>query len=299
MPVERSDDALLRPALALTHLWRNSGGLTWQPIGMLSLGGDVTSTRDLRVYSDSTSIGRLAYAEREFFLGIPVGVERDRNITTTLALTPAIASWLRPRFLSNSGFVLSRTLNSRDPVRAEGDSGAFILPQTLNNSRSNEVGAAFDVGRLVRLAAGDSSRLAKWFGRIRPLDVSTRLTRTSTFDLAAFEPSLKYMLALGGLPNFLSQEDATAIGASEARTAALTSGADLPLGFTFTLSYALTRTTRFQRVSTGFIQTETHTREWPVGNLRWSQTLRGGPIALVALGTTFRQREGSSGQGDR
>ena len=299
VPVARSDDALLRPALALTHLWRNSGGLTWQPIGMLTLSGDLTSTRDLRVYSDSTSIGRLAYAEREFFLGIPVGVERDRNVATTLALTPAVASWLRPRFISNSGFVLSRTLNSRDPVQVDGDSGSFILPQTLNNSRSNEVGAAIDVGRLVRLAAGDSSRLAKWFGRVRPLDVSTRLTRTSTFDLAAFEPDLKYMFALGGLPNFLTQGNDTARGASEARTAALTSGADLPLGFTFTLSYALTRTTRFQRVSTGFVETETHAREWPVGNLRWNRTLRGGPIALLAFGTTFRRREGSSVQGDR
>jgi hypothetical protein len=299
VPVERPEDAQLQPALALTHLWRNSGGLAWQPIGMLSVNGDLTSTRDLRVYSDSTPLGRLAYAEREFFLGIPVGVERDRNVLTTLALTPAVASWLRPRFLSNSSFILSRTLNSRDPVQTEGDSGAYILPQTLNNSRSNEVGASLDVGRLVRLAAGDSSRLAKWFGRVRPLDASTRLTRTSTYDLAAFEPSLKYMLALGGLASFLTQEDDTARGASEARTAALTGGADLPFGLTFTLSYALTRTSRFQRVSTGFVETETHTREWPVGSLRWSRTLSGGPIALLALGATVRQREGSSIQGNR
>jgi hypothetical protein len=299
VPVARSDDAALLPTLALTHLWRNSGGLTWQPLGMLTLGSDLTSTRDLRVYPDSTSIGRLAYAEREFFLGIPVGVERDRNLTTRLALTPVVATWLRPRFLSNSGFVLSRTLDGRPPVQVDGDSGAYLLPQTLNNSRTNEIGAAFDIGRLMRLGAGDSSQMAKWFGRIRPLDVSTRLTRTSTFDLAAFEPSLKYMLALGGLPNFLAQEDETAIAASESRVAALSSGADLPLGFSFTLSHALTRTTRFQRVSTGYVQTESNTREWPVGNLRWRGTLRSGPIALLAIGTTFRYREGQSVQGNR
>ncbi len=299
VPVARSDDAFLLPTMALTHLWRNSGGLTWQPLGMLSLSSDVAQTRDLRVYPDSTPIGRLAYAEREFLLGIPVGVERDRNIVTTLALTPVISSWLRPRFLSNSGFVLSRTLNTRPPVQVEGDSGAYILPQTLNNNRTNEVGAAFDIGRFVRMVAGDSGRMTKWFGRIRPLDVSTRLTRTSTFDLAAFEPSMKYMLAIGGLPNFLAQDDETAIGASEARVAAFTTGADLPLGFTFTLSHALTRTTRFQRVSRGYIQTESNTREWPVGNLRWTHTFRGGPFALLAIGTSFRQREGSSVQGNQ
>ena len=37
VPVARSDDSLIRPTLSLTHLWRNSGGLTWQPLGMLSL----------------------------------------------------------------------------------------------------------------------------------------------------------------------------------------------------------------------------------------------------------------------
>ncbi|HEX6104935.1 MAG TPA: hypothetical protein VFZ26_05085 [Gemmatimonadales bacterium] len=297
-PVPRSDD-LRPPTLALTHLWRNAAGLTWQPFGMLSLSGDLTSTRDLRVYPDSTSLGRLAYAERKFLLGVPVGVERDRGLTTTLALTPTLASWLRPRFLSSSGFVLSRTLNSRDPVRADGDSGAFILPQTLNNSRTNEVGASVDLGRLVRLIGGDSSRAGRWLGRVRPLDVSTRLVRTSTFDLTAFDPSLKYQLALGNLENFLAQGGTSALGASETRTAALTSGADLPLGFTFTLSHALTRSTRFQRVGGGFIETETHSREWPVGNLRWSRTFSGGPLTLLALGTTFRRREGRSVQGNR
>ena len=299
VPVARSDDALLRPTLALTHLWRNAAGLTWQPLGMLSLSGDLTSTRDLRVYPDSTPIGRLAYAERRFLLGVPVGVERDRGLTTTLALTPTLSSWLRPRLLSSSGFVLSRTLTSREPVRADGDSGAFILPQTLNNSRSNELGASLDLGRLVRLIGGDSSRAGRWLGRIRPLDASTRLVRTSTYDLTAFDPSVKYQLALGGLESFLAQEDADALSASESRTAALTSGADLPFGITFTLSHALTRTTRYQRVSGGFVEIETNAREWPVGNVRWSRTFRGGPLALLAIGTTFRRREGRSVQGNR
>ena len=157
MPVARSDDALFQPTLALTHLWRNSAGLTWQPLGMLNLSSDLTSTRDLRVYPDSTTLGRLAYSERKFLLGVPVGVERDRALITALALTPAISSWLRPRFLSNSSFILSRTLTSRDPVRADGDSGAFILPQTLNNTRTNELGASLDFARGIRQLLGDSS----------------------------------------------------------------------------------------------------------------------------------------------
>src|SRR4029079_9299898 len=98
IPVVRPGDAGIPPSLALTHLWRNSGGLSWQPLGMLNLSGDLTSTRDLRVYPDSTSLGRLAYAERRFLLGVPVGVERDRSLITALSLQPVVASWFRPRF---------------------------------------------------------------------------------------------------------------------------------------------------------------------------------------------------------
>lgn len=298
-PIARGDDRLLRPTLALTNLWRNSGGLTWQPLGMLSLSTDLASTRDLRVYPVSTPIGNLAYQDRDFLFGIPVGVERDRSLVTALALTPALASWLRPRFLSNSSFILSRALTSRDPVPVDDGSGAFVLPKTLNNSRSRELGVALDLGQAFRLVAGDSGTLSKLLGRVRPVDLSTRLTRTSTFDLTAFEPNLRYQLGLGGLDEFLGQRETAALGASESRTASLASGADLPLGLSFTLSHALTRSTRFQRVGGSFLPTETQQREWPVGNVRWSQTFRGGPLTLLALGTAFRRREGNSVQGSR
>jgi len=36
-----------------------------------------------------------------------------------------------------------------------------------------------------------------------------------------------------------------------------------------------------------------------VGNVRWSRTFRSGPLALLALGTAFRRREGSSLQANR
>jgi hypothetical protein len=299
VPVVQATDRQFRPTLSLNHLWRNAGGFTWQPLGMLSLNTDLTSTRDLRIYPDSTPIGRLAYNERRFLLGIPVGVERDRSLGTAIAITPGIASWLKPRFLTNSSFILSRTLTSRDPVRADGEDGAFILPKTINNSRINELGFAVDLGQAFRRMAGDSGILGRLLGRVRPIDLSTRLTRTSTFDLTAFEPSLKYQLAIGSLENFLRQRDAVALGASESRTATVSGGADFPLGFSVTISRALTRTSRFQRVGDSFIPTETKQREWPVGNFRWSYTFRGGPLSLLAIGTGFRRRTGNSVQGSR
>jgi hypothetical protein len=296
VPIARSDDALITPTLSLTQLWRNSSGLTWEPLGMLALTGDLTSTRDLRVYPDSTSLGRLAYQERRFMLGVPVGVERDRTLTTSLALTPRLTSWLRPRFTTSSSFLLSRTLDSRPPVQVDGDSGAFILPQTLNNSRGREIAVALDLSRALRGIWGDSSGLGKAVSRVRPVDFSSRLSRSSTYDLAAFDPNLGFMLGLGGRDRFLNHEGESARGAAETRSATIASGADLPLGFTATISYSLTRTDRFQLVGGGFSETVTRQREWPVGNLRWTRTFGRGPLTLVAAGAGLRRRYGTSTQ---
>jgi len=296
VPVSRSDDALITPTLSLTHLWSNSGGLTWQPLGMLSLTGDLTSTRDLRVYPDSTSLGRLAYQERRFLLGVPVGVERDRTLTTTLSLAPRLSSWLRPRFTTSSSFLLSRTLSSREPVREFGDSGSLILPQTLNNSRVREVGVSLDISRALRQIWSDSSGVGKAVARVRPLDFSSRLGRTSTYDLTAFGPDAGFMLGLGGRDAFLGHDGESARGATETRVATISSGAELPLGLSTTISYSLTRTDRFQQVGGGFSETVTRQREWPVGTLRWSRTFGGGPLTLVAGGVGLRRREGTSTQ---
>jgi hypothetical protein len=296
VPVARSDDASITPTISLTHLWRNSSGLTWQPLGMLSLTGDLTSTRDLRVYPDSTALGRLAYQERRFFMGVPVGVERDRTLTTALSLTPRLSSWLRPRFTSSSSFLLSRTLSSRDPVRELGDSGSFILPQTLNNARTREIGVSLDLSRALRQILSDSSGVGKAVAKVRPLDFSSRLGRNSTYDLTAFEPDLGFMLGLGGRDAFLGHDGEPARGATETRSATISSGADLPLGFSGTISYSLTRTDRFQLVGDGFSETVTRQREWPVGTLRWNRTFAGGPLTLVGAGAGIRRRQGTSSQ---
>jgi hypothetical protein len=108
-----------------------------------------------------------------------------------------------------------------------------------------------------------------------------------------------YQLGFGGLQDFLHRDGETARGVSESRTATLASGADLPYGVVFTLSHALTRLSRLQRVGDAFVETETTQREWPVGNVRWSKTFGGGPITVLAAGTAFRHREGQSVQGNR
>jgi hypothetical protein len=297
VPIVRDLDTTLVPTFSLNHVWRNAAGVSWQPLGMLTLSADLSSSRDLRHYDDSTEIGRLASLSRRSFLGMDVGVERDRQLSSSATLTPVISSWLRPRFIHRSGFTLSRYLTSRPPIQVGGDTvGAFVLPQTLNNSRSDEIGASLDIGRLIQGVVGDSSGINKVFARMRPVDASSRRVLSSSFDLAAFDPTLSYQFALGGLGDFLQQYGTRAIGASDLTVRTVTSGADLPLGVSFALSYSKTDAPRYQRFTDVTHPLVSRQTEWPAGNVRWSQTFTGGPITLLALGTTFRRRTGLSEQ---
>lgn len=299
VPVQQASDALVLPLTSLTHTWTNSAGLTWTPLGMLTMSGDVSSTRDLRDYADSTTQGRVVNSEKQSLFGLDVGVERDRTVATTLALTPRVTTWFRPRFLTSSQFLMLRSLTGRQPFQEIGDTaGAFILPSTLNNRRLKELGAAFDLTQLFTKApTGEAGRVqAPSKFRFRPIDVRTAIEHSSTYDLPAFDPDLGFMLALGGLDDFRKHEGERALGVAEIRTTAVGGGADLPWGFTLTAVYARIRTTRLQLVDIDYLNTESFQREWPSGSLRWTRPLARGPLALLALGAAFRQREGSTRQ---
>jgi len=294
VPVYRPGDAALRPAVSLTNLWMNSFGLNWVPVGMLSLGLDMGSTRDLRNYDDTTSIGRLTDANRQTLLGFDVGVMRDQNLATSFNLTPRVTSWLRPRYSSTSSFILSRSLTSRAPVQEFGDSGAYILPQTINNLRSRQIGVSLDLARGFKQVVTSPGVLGRTLRGIRAFDVSLGSSRLSTFDLATFSPGLGYMLALGGLDNFLAQGRDSALSATETKNITFGGGADLPFGITATLQYTLAEIDRYTQASNGYLLSQTSQREWPILSARWTKPLRKGPVALVGISTSYRQRNGST-----
>ena len=290
--VTRPGDAALKPAMSLANLWQNSAGLTWQPLGMLTFSTDINSTRDLRDYDDTTSIGRLTDASRKAFLGLDVGVERDRNLATAINITPRLSSWLRARFSTTSSFVLSRSLTSRAPIQEFGDSGAYILPQTLNNLRAREFGIALDPARGFQQLVKDSGTVGKVLRGFRAVDFAYLTTRSSTYDLATFSPDLGYMLARGSMADFLTQEGDSALGAAETATMTVGGGADLPYGITAGLSYSSSDINRYARASNGYLLSEVTQKEWPVVQARWTQTIKRGLFSVVSLSTNMRQRSG-------
>lgn len=291
VPIERIQDTVLIPTSMIQHLWSNSAITAWRPLAAVNVGINWSSTRDLRVYPDSTTLGRLTNESRQSLAGVDVGVERDRVIGTSLGFTPTLASWLRPRFTTSSNFVLSRSLTTRNPVQVDGDTaGAYILPQTLNNARTNEVGLTLEPAVLARRLFGDSGSVARYLSRVRPFDAQRTHTYTSTYDLATFDPGMAFQLGMGDLTDYLRQGSELAIGAAEISTSQLDASMDLPLGLTGTARYRSTDADRYQRTTDArFLLTSSEQIDWPDVTVRWSRSNLG-PLVLITLSGNVRDR---------
>src|SRR5258706_13436658 len=108
----------------------------------MSVGVDAVSTRDLRDYGDSTTMGRLIRQQHSTLFGGDVGLETQRLVTTSIALTPRIGAWIRPRASLGSSFAFSRDPTPREPRSTGGDTaGEFRVPAAFPNARRPGTGA--------------------------------------------------------------------------------------------------------------------------------------------------------------
>src|SRR6266508_583845 len=171
VPIQQSGDTA-PAAISQTRAWQNSGGVQLTPVTGMQLGLDAVSTRDLRDYGDSTTMGRLIRQQGASLLGNDVGLETQRLVTTSLALTPRVGAWIRPRATVGSSFAFTRDPNARQPLRTDDTTGALRVPAAFSNARRLETGAQLDAHRLGQAVFGDSSGLAAWLGRITSLDVT-------------------------------------------------------------------------------------------------------------------------------
>ena len=261
VPIPRIDDTL-PPSLSKTRLWRNTGRVDLLPMAGFQLSVEAASTRDLREYGDSTTMGRLLQQERETFLGKDVGVETQRSLTSSFSLTPRIGAWLRPRFSAISGFNFTRDPNARQPVRTKGDSaGEFRVPAAYNNTRRFDLGAQLDVGRLARATFGDSSGLATWLTRISPVDVSYGRQRGSSYSLATDLPGLGYRLGFGGMDAFRSVDGQLATSAVENTIFTAGSGVAIGFGLRATATYRQTDNVAWTLRSDEQVPLRSHTQD--------------------------------------
>ena len=272
VPVARPTDTL-PPAVSRTRQWRNSGAVDLLPLSGVQLHADVASTRDLRDYGDSTTVGRLIRQGRASLFGQDIGIETQRTFGTAINLTPRVGAWIRPRASLASSFSFTRDPNARQPVRAIGDTaGAFRVPAAFSNVRRVEVGTQIDPRALAEAAFGDSAVPARWLRRIGNIDLSYSRQRTSSFNHAGGFPDFGYQLGLGGMDGFRSTAGLAAASAGETGTLTGGGSAALPLGMRVNATYRRTSGVAWALRADQQVPIRTTSRDWPNGTLTWSLT---------------------------
>ena len=270
VPVFRPSDTL-PPALSRTRLWRNSGSVDLLPVNGVQMSMDVASTRDLRDYGDSTTIGRLIRQGRGSLFGQDIGVETQRTLGTFVNVTPRVGTWIRPRASLTSSFSFTRDPNARQAVREVGDTaGAFRVPTAFSNVRRVEAGTQLDPRRFAQALFGDSARLARWLGRLGNVDVAYTRQRTSSFGRAGDVPAFGYQLGLGGIDAFRNTAGLAAAAAAENSTLTGGGSAVLPFGARVNASYRRTSGVAWALRGDEQVAIHTSSRDWPSGTLTWS-----------------------------
>ena len=275
VPIATASDTLTTAVRSLQASLRAEAGLDLRPLSSLSLGVDLASTRDLKDYGDTNTMGVLTRQAGQRFLGLGLGFEAQRALSTRLTYTPSLFSWLRPRFSTSSTFGLTRDPNGGTPERALGDTaGAFRLPTAFTNARSTDLAGSVDFPRMFRTLLGDSSHLLPWLDRLAPLDLSTHSDLRSQFSRAGLDPSLGYELGFGGADRFRGIDGRLAVGASRVRQWRAASAVRLPLGFAFSVAYGSGTQSTWAQRGDGQSETDQTNTTWPDLTGRWSWSPR-------------------------
>jgi len=293
VPVHQLADSAETRLTSAVRLWRNALGIELRPYTSFGLRVDYTSIRDLRDYGDSTSVGRLTALERKRVAGLDAGFERDRELRTTLTVSPVVNSWLQPRMAIATEYAMHRDPNGRTPVPAPPGAGVgFRVPEVVRNLHRRELGSTLDLARLSEALAGPEGWLTRVFRGVLPADVRFRRVRGSTFDRIPFTPGLGFQLGFGGTGSFRARRGVPATSALASREWIAAAGSQLPLGLGVRINYRdLNSDTWIRRGQTQSRVTQ-RSREWPAGTVTWVYTPRWGLrnfLSTVTAQTQYRR----------
>jgi cell surface protein SprA len=212
--------------------WQNGVALELRPFDALSARYEVSSTRDLVRYGDSTATGAAATAERSRLLGLDAGLERERAVTTSYALAPQLQGWLRPRAEFTSSYGHLRDPHARVLLREGDTTGALRLPRRVNAAQTLSGSVTIDLARAARAWTSDSATLARYERALIPVEATVSRVVSASYDGTPRTPGLGLQLGWGGEGAFLSDHGFLATTASSNTQVALATGLRLPFGFT-------------------------------------------------------------------
>ena len=275
-PAAAPDDSG-RVARGESDLWRNTSSLELQPVPNLTARADVVLLRDLRDYDASTPNGVAAASARGSFLGLDAGIERERQLASSLTYAPEIEGWLRPRLDLASSFALIRDPNAPLVLPSAlapapgAETGTPRLAVRLGNTRTVTAGAGIDVAKASTKYAGPTSLAARIAQYLQPIDVSITRGILSSYDAATGAPGIGYQLGIGTIGGFRQIDGGLANSAGATSQVVLANGLNLPLSFA--LSNRVQRTTTrnwSRRLETDHTTIDGDQLVFPDLNVRWS-----------------------------
>ena len=279
-------NAFVRPTLtggdesrrtnAVERLWGSSTTVEFRPVPSVTVRWDARSLRDLRDYGDVTPNAIAAAQERVSLAGVDVGLERERNLASSVLYAPA-SGWFRPRLELAAGYSLVRDPNA--PGVSIPGSGDLRLARRFGNSQRASASALIN---LPRAMAGESEgswirAMARLVGAV---DVSVGHDQLSAFDAAPLTPGWRYQFGLSEFDAYREIADVLATSAG--------AGTRYALANTFTLPFGATLAQRVQRTGSRHWSRRLSDRVslvdgdqviFPDVTFRWSGT----PIALGSV----------------
>jgi hypothetical protein len=272
-----------RLVLGLDHVWRNGSSLAFRPTNALSLNWDVSSTLDLRDYTqpltpgdtvprDSVNRSLAAAAERGRLLGLNVGLERERIMSTGFSFVPVVNPWLRPRIDFNTSYSMLRDPNARSLLRTQDSTGAFRLPRRLGSTQNLGAGLTFDPGRYALLRS-EHNRIYKWLsGAILPVDFSYNRSLMSNFDNTALSPPIGFQFGFGGVDDFRRVGGRPATSAGQTERFGINNAIVLPFNFNISSRFETVQTHNWTKRALSDEQNRFDVRQtvYPDLSLRWN-----------------------------
>ena len=276
--LELPGDTLFAPTSSPATGLRSQARLSLQPFRAMDASFAITSNRDLlapALASESDDVRRALERERGRFLGMGVGWERNRTMSTGFSFTPELFEWLRPGLSWNTQYGVDRNPSFVAFEVQEGDSVARLQRQ-FGNSRTLGRQLRFSPEVLGTLLLGhEGSSVPAWkrglaavLTRLNDVDLRWQSGLSSQFDRELASPGLGYQFGFGDIQDFRTIDGASARAARESDQFGLSSGLDLPLGSSLTVAYETNET---QALADRGGSQDTDSRTWPDVNLRWSR----------------------------
>ncbi|MEZ4422838.1 MAG: hypothetical protein R3E98_05480 [Gemmatimonadota bacterium] len=205
--LELSQDSLQSSTLAPRSRLETRADVGFRPFPSLRVGADWTTGRDLLDPADvvgEAAVQALLAEERSRMLGVDLGWETNRQLSTRFSFDPQVAGWLR------TAVDYSTTYGSYQDAnlvrRASGSGQALGLQRNVDGRRFVQARAELDPGRLVAELGEGRDGSGIWIRRalqaLSPFAVSWQDGINVRLNRQEVDPGLAYQLGWIGLDGY-------------------------------------------------------------------------------------------------